>query len=138
MYFIVFQYFQRLNPIISFQNVVSFLCQINLADVKEYDKDGALPSRGMLYFFYDYSSASWGYDPDEQEDARVYYFEDTEGFVPLDIPDELYEAVWEERAMSTSSNNVMVNMLSLRKKLEDDPSNPVIIKTVWGKGYRFG
>jgi uncharacterized protein YwqG len=70
---------------------LSFLCQINLADVKEYDKDGALPSRGMLYFFYDYTSASWGYDPDEQEDARVYYFEDTEGFVPLDIPDELYE-----------------------------------------------
>ena len=50
---------------------------------------------------------------------------------------ELYEAVWEEKAMSTSANNVMVNMLSLRKKLEDDPSNPTIIKTIWGKGYRF-
>lgn len=26
----------------------------------------------------------------------------------------------------------------LRVKLEDDPQNPKLIQTVWGKGYRFG
>ena len=51
--------------------------------------------------------------------------------------DKIYEDVWGERAMSSSANNVMVNMLNIRKKLEDNPSNPKIIKTVWGKGYRF-
>ena len=51
--------------------------------------------------------------------------------------DRIYEDVWGERAMPSSSNNVMVNMLNLRKKIEDNPSNPKIIKTVWGKGYRF-
>jgi DNA-binding response OmpR family regulator len=25
----------------------------------------------------------------------------------------------------------------LRKKLSDDPTNPHIIKTVWGEGYMF-
>ncbi len=52
-------------------------------------------------------------------------------------PDSIYEAVWQEKAMPSSANNVMVNMLGLRKKLEDDPSSPVLIKTIWGKGYRF-
>lgn len=52
--------------------------------------------------------------------------------------DAIFEAVWGEKALPSSANNVMVNMLGLRKKLEDDPSNPRLIKTVWGKGYQFG
>lgn len=47
----------------------------------------------------------------------------------------LYEAVWGEPTLSSGENNVMVNMLSLRKKLEDDPSSPRLLKTVWGRGY---
>lgn len=47
----------------------------------------------------------------------------------------LYEAVWGEAALGSGSNNVMVNILNLRKKLEEDPSNPKLIKTVWGRGY---
>ena len=50
---------------------------------------------------------------------------------------EIYESVWQERFMQSSANNVMVNILGLRKKLEDDPSNPKLIRTVWGKGYRL-
>lgn len=50
---------------------------------------------------------------------------------------QLYEAVWQEKAMSSSANNVMVNILNLRKKLETDPSDPKLIKTVWGRGYRL-
>ncbi len=51
---------------------------------------------------------------------------------------EIYEAVWQEQALSSSANNVMVNMLGLRKKLEDDPSSPRLIRTVWGRGYQLG
>ena len=52
--------------------------------------------------------------------------------------DVIFEAVWGEKAMASSANNVMVSMLGLRKKLEDDPSNPKLIRTVWGKGYQLG
>ena len=71
----------------------------------------------------------------DKESAMLFYLLERRGET-VDAT-ELYEAVWEEKAMSTSANNVMVNMLSLRKKLEDDPSSPTIIRTVWGKGYRF-
>ncbi len=49
---------------------------------------------------------------------------------------ELYEAVWGEIALGTSSNNITVHILNLRRKLEDDASSPKVIRTVWGKGYQ--
>ncbi len=55
----------------------------------------------------------------------------------LDIQ-AVYEGVWQERYMPASNNTVMVHIVNLRKKLEADPANPKLIRTVWGKGYRFG
>ena len=50
----------------------------------------------------------------------------------------VYESVWGEKFLPSSNNTVMVHILNLRKKLEQDPANPKLIRTVWGKGYRFG
>lgn len=50
----------------------------------------------------------------------------------------VYEGVWGEKFMPSSNNTVMVHILNLRKKLETDPANPKLIRTVWGKGYQFG
>ncbi len=50
---------------------------------------------------------------------------------------ELYEAVWKEKFLPGSGNTVMVHVLNLRRKIEDDPSSPKIIRTVWGKGYQI-
>ena len=50
---------------------------------------------------------------------------------------EMYEAVWKERFLQGSSNTVMVHVLNLRRKVEEDPSNPRLIRTVWGKGYQI-
>ena len=49
----------------------------------------------------------------------------------------LYENVWSEKFMPSSANTVMVHILKLRKKLEDDPTNPTLIRTIWGKGYQI-
>ena len=56
--------------------------------------------------------------------------------VPVDAK-TLYESVWREQHMPSSTNTVMVHILNLRKKLEDDAARPQIIKTVWGKGYQI-
>ena len=50
---------------------------------------------------------------------------------------ELYEAIWKGPYMYSANNTIMVHIRNLRKKLGVDPQNPVYIKTVWGKGYRF-
>lgn len=49
----------------------------------------------------------------------------------------LYEDVWNEPYLASSSNTVIVHIANLRRKLEKDPSSPAIIRTVWGKGYRI-
>lgn len=52
-------------------------------------------------------------------------------------PKELYESVWNEISLSSSGNTITVHILNLRRKLEDDPASPKIIRTVWGKGYQI-
>ena len=48
---------------------------------------------------------------------------------------ELYEGVWNDSYLPSDGNTVMVHILNLRKKLEEDANHPQIIKTIWGKGY---
>lgn len=50
----------------------------------------------------------------------------------------LYESIWSEPYFYNCNGTVVVHIRKLRVKLEEDPGNPQYIKTVWGKGYRFG
>ena len=50
---------------------------------------------------------------------------------------QIYEHVWGEKFMPSSAGTIMVHILNLRRKLETDPNNPVIIRTVWGRGYQI-
>lgn len=49
--------------------------------------------------------------------------------------DELYEKVWNERAITTDT--VMVHIRNIREKIELDPKNPRYLKVVWGVGYKI-
>lgn len=50
--------------------------------------------------------------------------------------ERLYESIWNEPYYYGANNTLMVHIRNLRRKIEKDPKNPVLIKTVWGKGYR--
>ena len=50
--------------------------------------------------------------------------------------DEIFEQVWKEQVYEVN-NTVMVHIRRLREKIEDDPKNPSLIKTVWGVGYKI-
>ncbi len=49
---------------------------------------------------------------------------------------EIYENVWGEMSLPSSNNTVTVHILNLRRKLEDNPAEPKLIRTVWGRGYQ--
>lgn len=49
---------------------------------------------------------------------------------------ELLDEVWQYEA-DVMSRTVDVHILELRRKLEDDPANPVFIRTVRKTGYRL-
>lgn len=49
---------------------------------------------------------------------------------------ELYEGVWADNYLPSDGNTIMVHILNLRKKLEDNVNQPTLIQTIWGKGYR--
>jgi DNA-binding response OmpR family regulator len=50
--------------------------------------------------------------------------------------DQLMDRVWGyEAALDTGT--VTVHVRRLREKIEDDPSRPRFLETVWGVGYRF-
>lgn len=50
--------------------------------------------------------------------------------------DEIFERVWNEK-MYEANNTVMVHIRRIREKIEADPKNAEIIKTVWGVGYKI-
>ena len=50
--------------------------------------------------------------------------------------EQIYDIVWKE-PYSGDYNIVMSHIRNIRKKIEDDPSKPMYIQTVWGVGYRF-
>ncbi|HKI90964.1 MAG TPA: response regulator transcription factor [Gaiellaceae bacterium] len=50
--------------------------------------------------------------------------------------DQLMESVW-GYTTSLDTGTVTVHVRRLREKVEDDPSRPEHLETVWGAGYRF-
>jgi two-component system response regulator ResD len=50
--------------------------------------------------------------------------------------DQLMDAVW-QYSFYTDTSTVTVHVRRVRAKIEDDPSSPRWLQTVWGVGYRF-
>ncbi|WML38356.1 response regulator transcription factor [Neobacillus sp. OS1-2] len=50
---------------------------------------------------------------------------------------QIYSLVWEDEYYG-DENVINVHMRRLREKIEDDPSKPKYIKTLWGIGYKLG
>ncbi len=50
--------------------------------------------------------------------------------------EQIYTRIWGEDAVGELTT-VAVHVRKIREKIENDPSNPEYIETVWGAGYRF-
>lgn len=49
--------------------------------------------------------------------------------------EQLYHQIWNDRFID--DNTIMVYIRRLRNKIEEQPAQPLHIKTVWGIGYQF-
>ena len=49
----------------------------------------------------------------------------------------LYEQIWNEPYFYNCNSTVMVHIRKLRTKIEEDPHELQLIKTVWGRGDKF-
>ena len=49
--------------------------------------------------------------------------------------EEIYERVWQEKAINTDT--IMVHVRNIREKIELDSKNPKYLKVVWGVGYKI-
>lgn len=50
---------------------------------------------------------------------------------------EMYRKIWNEEYYF-NDNVINVHIRRLRKKIENDPSNPEVVITMWGFGYKLG
>lgn len=50
--------------------------------------------------------------------------------------EQIIETVWGNNFYG-DENTIPVHIRKLREKIEKDPSQPMLIQTVWGIGYRF-
>jgi uncharacterized protein YwqG len=67
----------------------SFIAQINLDDVHQYDTNGTLLSSGMLWFFYDAKQETYGADPADRGGWGVIFSDDYAGLQRTAAPDKL-------------------------------------------------
>ena len=51
---------------------------------------------------------------------------------------QLLEALWDIAGEFVNDNTLTVYIKRLREKIEEDPQNPQLIKTVRGLGYKMG
>ncbi len=72
---------------------LSFIGQVNLAEVTSFDQDKLLPSQGWLWFFYSIDQP-WGFDPHDAGKFKVLFNDGpAEQLRRLDYPDDVTEDV---------------------------------------------
>lgn len=68
---------------------LAFLAQFDCREFAGFDGEGLLPHTGVLSFFYCAEAARWGFDPQDKDCSRVYWFSDAATLSPAKPPKSL-------------------------------------------------
>ena len=100
--------------------------QINCEEVYKYDKESLLPKKGILYFFYELMTMTWGFSPKDRGSARVFYYDgDIEDLVSTDFPEDMEKdcIIPEAKIDFESMNDYPIDFLDY---YDDEDRNEVI------------
>lgn len=76
----------------SFGTPLTFLMQINFAELRKFDSDKIFPDCGILYFFYDVETQPWVW---AEGDYKVFYYNgDVSQLSPMAFPDECRDSFY--------------------------------------------
>jgi len=71
---------------------LSFLAQIDCEEASNFDKESVLPKKGMLYFFYELETMTWGLASEDKNSAKVYHYSgDKSKLKRIDFPSDLLD-----------------------------------------------
>lgn len=104
--------YKKKETIYQYENIV---VQVSSGKVLKNDKElflSALEYKLLLFFFYNQNR--------------------------IITRDMLLEEIWNISKEDVNDNTLSVYIKRIRNKIEDDPQNPIIIKTVRGLGYKLG
>ena len=107
------------------ESPLSFLLQLNLEELSTYRCCASLPSSGLLSFFYEMETMSWGFDPDDRGSWKVLYTKDLTKLQRRQPPDDLEEDyIWPMSMPITFSEEISTpsyNSIALEQlKFTDD------------------
>lgn len=78
-------------PMTNANKSLSFIGQLNCAELKIFDKEGLLPSKGLISFFYCADQEAWGFDPKDSDRFKVIYTESIDNLERINFPKDLGE-----------------------------------------------
>lgn len=78
-------------PITNDNKSLSFIGQLNCAELKSFDVDNLLPNEGLLSFFYCSEQEAWGFDPKDADRFNVIYTDSIDNLERIDYPKDLEE-----------------------------------------------
>jgi len=76
-------------PMTKANKSLSFIGQINCGELKTFDKDSLLPSKGLISFFYCSDQEAWGFDPKDSDRFKVIYTESIDNLECIEFRKDL-------------------------------------------------
>ncbi len=70
---------------------LSLVAQFDCAALAPFDTENLLPHEGILSFFYELGSQTWGFSPEDAGSAKVFHFADRAALTPATFPKDLDE-----------------------------------------------
>ena len=124
-------------PITEAGKSLSFIAQLNMAEVSPYDNSGLLPDHGLISFFYCADQGAWGFDPKDKQRFKILFTENLNDLQKTTFPIDLEEhSIYNSNILKMESTlslpNTEIDLLTDLFDNDTDWDNYYEISSGWG------